>query len=270
MTKFKSILIGLILLAVTLLMAALAWLWQHNNKTINPLPIPTSKQELANPVADETNDSVLGDMVNSGIDSDNKVKDADMNTAHSQVSVCADDVLRAPLNTAVVNFERRYANLNVKVVYLPRHQMLEPKPLITGCDIDHQDIVLFSQSIPTALLESIKDATNQAENPASSPPAITADAVATDQQKPSETLANVRLFNYALKDKQRLEGALLSDKTAAISLRNYLLSSLGQDIFGRYGFDNIDGYNNQVDDLFNPKGNPPADTPDELIEKTLD
>ncbi|WP_261863316.1 hypothetical protein [Psychrobacter sp. JCM 18900] len=37
-------------------------------------------------------------------------------------------------------------------------------------------------------------------------------------------------FNYALKDEQALEGVILTDDTTAISFRNFLLSSTGQDI----------------------------------------
>lgn len=59
-------------------------------------------------------------------------------------------------------------------------------------------------------------------------------------------------FSYALRDKQTLEGVILTENTAAINFRNFLLSSTGQDILEKYDYYNIEGYKNSVDDLFNP------------------
>ena len=59
-------------------------------------------------------------------------------------------------------------------------------------------------------------------------------------------------FSYALRDKQALEGVILTENTAATNFRNFLLSSTGQDILEKYDYYNIEGYKNSVNDLFNP------------------
>ncbi|MDO5769155.1 MAG: hypothetical protein Q4P13_06590, partial [Psychrobacter sp.] len=150
MNKLKSILIGLILLTVTLLMAVLTWLWQHNIKNINPLPIPASPQDLIAPVASEANDSTLGNVIGDGVNT-NQTPNAD--NAGTQITICADDELRAPLNVVLVNFERRYPNLDAQVVYLKHSQMLSRQGLIKGCDMAQSDLLLFSQPIPPNLLK---------------------------------------------------------------------------------------------------------------------
>ena len=55
-----------------------------------------------------------------------------------------------------------------------------------------------------------------------------------------------------MKEKQALEGVILTENTAAINFRNFLLSSTGQDILEKYDYYNIEGYKNSVNDLFNP------------------
>ncbi|WP_250162537.1 hypothetical protein [Psychrobacter sp. WY6] len=44
----------------------------------------------------------------------------------------------------------------------------------------------------------------------------------------------------------------MTENTAAINFRNFLLSSTGQDILAKYDYYNIEGYKNSVNDLFNP------------------
>ena len=58
-----------------------------------------------------------------------------------------------------------------------------------------------------------------------------------------------------MKNSKSLEAVILSDKPIAISFRNFLVSSTGQDILRQYEFDSIDDYQNSVDDLFNPTSN---------------
>ena len=74
------------------------------------------------------------------------------------------------------------------------------------------------------------------------------DATQSDS-KEARTLSS---FNYAMKDEQPLQGVILTDDTVAISFRNFLLSSTGQTILEKYDYYNINGYENSVNDLFQP------------------
>ena len=93
-------------------------------------------------------------------------------------------------------------------------------------------------------------------------------ATAENDNKEARTLTS---FNYALKDKQELEGVILTDRTVAVSFRNFLLSSTGQGILEKYDYYNINGYENSVNDLFQPtsrakkaSGDNPVDVADAL------
>ena len=57
-------------------------------------------------------------------------------------------------------------------------------------------------------------------------------------------------FSYALKNKQAADGVILTQNPVAINFRNFLLSSTGQDILSRHDYENIDGYKNEMADLF--------------------
>ena len=244
--KFKSILIGIILFTVTALITILTWLWQHNAKNVNPLPIPSNELELTKPLPEDNENTLIA--TDQSIDANELV-----------IQVCASSQINEALETALVSFNQRYPRLQVNLTYSDSPQ------LINECPADEQDVLLFTHTLSTATLKKLTDATN-----ISSPAKQTTDNHAQSNETDSaasisETRSNVRPFNYALFDGQRLEGAILSDKPGAISFRNFLLSSIGQDIFVDHGYDNIEGYNNRVDNLFNTNTNPPADTPAEKI-----
>lgn len=227
MIKLKLILIGSVLVTVTLLTAIFAWLWQHNQKDINPLPFPSSKTPLPNSVAHD-------------MDEDRSTLPAD-NTL-SIIHLCAISDIKEPLEAALVGFSHRYPHLSVQVTYSP-HDSLNK-----DCPPEAQDIMLYSHPLSNETLQTLQHAINARNHPS------------------SETDALIRPFNYTLQNNQRFEGALLSNKASAISLRNFLISSIGQDIFIDHGYDNIEGYNNRVDDLFNSNSNKTNAAPDDSIE----
>ena len=59
-------------------------------------------------------------------------------------------------------------------------------------------------------------------------------------------------FGYALQGEQAVDGVVLTQNSAAINFRNFLLSSTGQDILSQHNYTNIDGYKNDMDNLFQP------------------
>ena len=59
-------------------------------------------------------------------------------------------------------------------------------------------------------------------------------------------------FGYALRGEQAVDGVVLTQNPAAINFRNFLLSSTGQDILSQHNYTNIDGYKNDMDNLFQP------------------
>jgi hypothetical protein len=222
MRRFKSILIGLILLIATTLMSLLSWMWQRNSHNINPLPIPANDIELSLPIEEDGAEQ----------------NGTSAQSATEQVLACADEQIQPALTEAIIKFERRYPKLNVKITYADSGRLLQ------DCEVDKQDMLLFARPISENTLATIEK-TTRTEKAAQQTAPPTTDA--------KDSKVDITPFTYTLKQEYRFEGALLTDSNPAVNLRNYLLSSVGQDTFIQFGYDSIDGYRNQVDDLFNPK-----------------
>ncbi|WP_131668903.1 hypothetical protein [Psychrobacter pygoscelis] len=227
MKKIKAILIGLILLTTTLLMAALSWMWQRNSLNVNPLPIPATSADLLA----AANDSFTSAKTVGLVTSDTQA--VTVNPTSSHIQLCADRSIQPALDALITSFKQRYTDLNVVATYT------NSAPISKDCAVHHQDILLFAQPITAQTLDRIQSIANKPND---------------DSQSLLAAESYVRPFSYSLQQKQRLMGVQLTDKPGAISLRNYLLSSMGQDIFVQFGYDNIDGYRNQVADLFNDSG----------------
>ena len=225
MKKIKAILIGLILLTTTLFMAALSWMWQRNSLNVNPLPIPATSADLLAAANDRFTSAETVGLVTSDTQA--------VNPTSSHIQLCADRSIQPALDALITSFEQHYTDLNVVVTYT------NSAPISKDCAVRHQDILLFAQPISAQTLDRIQSTANKPNN---------------DSQSLLAAKSYVRPFSYSLQQKQRLMGVQLTDKAGAISLRNYLLSSMGQDIFTKFGYDNIDGYRNQVADLFNDSG----------------
>lgn len=272
MKDYKLLLAGLILLLLAIFIALIAWLWTHNRKSIDPLPIMASENESAAAKGDKTAKTV----------------------PDSILYVRAAKSLQVPLDDIIVSFESRYPHIQVLASYVP------PNTLLTLLDNDinanndsdaafSTDVIIANDRLSAerlAQLQAKLTASQHQDNQskANANTIITEDetnsentdsknanseqATAENDNKEARTLTS---FNYALKDKQELEGVILTDRTVAVSFRNFLLSSTGQGILEKYDYYNINGYKNSVNDLFQPtsrakkaSGDNPVDVADAL------
>ena len=253
MKDYKLLLAGLILLLLAIFIALIAWLWTHNRKSIDPLPIMASENEPKAAKGDETAKTV----------------------PDSILYVRAAKSLQVPLDDIIVSFESRYPHIQVLASYVA------PNTLLTLLDNDinanndsdaafNTDIIIANDRLSAerlAQLQAKLTASQHQDNQskANANTVITEDetdsentdsenanseqAATENDNKEARTLTS---FNYALKDKQELEGVILTDRTVAVSFRNFLLSSTGQGILEKYDYYNINGYENSVNDLFQP------------------
>ena len=237
MRDYKLLLAGLILLLLIIFIAIFTWLWSSNRKNIDPLPIMANANEPSATTQDEVN--TLTD---------------------STLYIKAEEDLQAPLDDIIVSFESRYPHVQVVPSYVPASDLLtlsnanpsHDKRSELGTDID---IIIANDNLSAdrltplqAELKAAQDKINQDKANISNTDDKKVDAAETDNAE-ARTLNS---FSYALRDKQALEGVILTENTAAINFRNFLLSSTGQDILEKYDYYNIEGYKNSVNDLFNP------------------
>ncbi|MGP9692598.1 hypothetical protein ACT3S4_12355 [Psychrobacter sp. AOP30-A2-5] len=237
MRDYKLLLAGLILLLLIIFIAIFTWLWSSNRKNIDPLPIMANANESSATTQDEVN--TLTD---------------------STLYIKAEEDLQAPLDDIIVSFESRYPHVQVVPSYVPASDLLtlsnanpsHDKRSELGADID---MIIANDSLSAdrltplqAELKAAQDKINQDKANISNTDDKKVDAAETDNAE-ARTLNS---FSYALRDKQALEGVILTENTAAINFRNFLLSSTGQDILAKYDYYNIEGYKNSVNDLFNP------------------
>ncbi|MGA6101733.1 hypothetical protein ACPESL_06065 [Psychrobacter pocilloporae] len=272
MKDYKLLLAGLILLLLAIFIALIAWLWTHNRKSIDPLPIMASENESAAAKGDKTAKTV----------------------PDSILYVRAAKSLQVPLDDIIVSFESRYPHIQVLASYVP------PNTLLTLLDNDinanndsdaafSTDVIIANDRLSAERLAPLQAKLTASQHPnnqskANANTVITEDetnsenadsenanseqTTAENDNKEARTLTS---FNYALKDKQELEGVILTDRTVAVSFRNFLLSSTGQGILEKYDYYNINGYENRVNDLFQPtsrakkaSGDNPVDVADAL------
>lgn len=236
MNKLKSLLVGLILLTVTLLLAAFSWMWQHNSTSINPLPIPADSSDLS---LSANNQKAADGLI---------IADSPpVSALATLLQVCADRHIQPALDNIITKFERRYSHLNVLVTYTDK------SPSLQHCSANKPDMVLFAKPIATKTLASLQAGSNSLESGISNTSHSKTAPTGASNKIISDSAPLIQPFNYTLEQQQPFTGVLLTGETDAVSLRNYLLSSMSQDIFVQFGYDNIDGYDNQVDDLFNTK-----------------
>ena len=272
MKDYKLLLAGLILLLLAIFIALIAWLWTHNRKSIDPLPIMASDNKSAAAKGDETSKTV----------------------PDSVLYVRAAESLQVPLDDIIVSFESRYPHIQVLASYVPPNTLLalSNNNIVANNDSDaafNTDIIIANDRLSAerlAQLQAKLTASQHQDNQskANANTVITEDetdsentdsenanseqAATENDNKEARTLTS---FNYALKDKQELEGVILTDRTVAVSFRNFLLSSTGQGILEKYDYYNINGYKNSVNDLFQPtsrakkaSGDNPVDVADAL------
>lgn len=255
MKDYKLLLAGLILLLLIIFIAVFTWLWTSNRKNMDPLPIMASDNEPSTIAAE----------------------DEESDISNATLYLQAEESLQVPLDDVIVSFESRYPHVQVLANYVPSSTILE---LSSGLSNDDEsaslntgtDMIIANDSLSSerlkplqAQLKADQDHANQKardnqsstvdDNTVQNSTAADEDNTSHDNsatetdRKEARTLNS---FNYALKDEQALDGVILTDNTAAINFRNFLLSSAGQDILKKYDYYNIDGYKNSMDDLFSP------------------
>ena len=238
MRDYKLLLAGLILLLLIIFIAIFTWLWSSNRKNIDPLPIMANANEPSATTQDEVN--TLTD---------------------STLYIKAEEDLQAPLDDIIVSFESRYPHVQVVPSYVPASDLLT----LSNANPSHDerselDMIIANDSLSVdrltplqAELKAAQDKINQDKANISNTDDKKVDTAGTDAIETDNAEARtLNSFSYALRDKQALEGVILTENTAAINFRNFLLSSTGQDILEKYDYYNIEGYKNSVNDLFNP------------------
>ncbi len=150
-----------------------------------------------------------------------------------------DASLKPAMTEILSQFNHRYPKIKIITSYVSRDEVF---------NLDHQadgqpDIIITNQSLTQSQLNALQ---KQADNLAD---------LQTQHSVAKKNLSLLMPFSYAVKSQQSLEAIIITDNPVALQLRNFLLSSSGQDLLTQQGFEDIDGYKNQVDDLFNPKMN---------------
>lgn len=239
MKDYKLLIAGLILLLI-LCIALFTWLLVNNRKNTNPLPIMASENE-PKVIAED---------------------DSETPTSDSMLHIQAEKSLQEALDEVIVRFESRYPSIKVEANYVPSRTLLtlSDDPFSNEVNSDFivsTDMIISNSSLPKkqlaplqAELKAAQDKINQNKSDSSQTVEDSTDTkTADDNHTDTRTLNS---YSYALKGDQMLEGVILTDNTAAINFRNFLLSSAGQDILKKHDYNNIEGYKNSVNDLFSP------------------
>lgn len=246
MRDYKLLLAGLILLLLILFIAVFTWLWVHNRKNIDPLPIMANENDPTT-ITDDDDENTIAD-----------------NILYMQI----EENLQTPLKDIIVSFESRYPYIQVLANYVPSQTLLklsdttsnsnERADFAVGIDMIIANDSLSKERLAPlqAELKTAQDKLNQNQANVSNVDEnakdnTTKDTANSDKIGDTETRI-LNSFSYTLRDEQALEGVILTDNTAAVNFRNFLLSSAGQDMLKKHGYHNIEGYKNSVNDLFNP------------------
>ncbi|WP_296245587.1 MULTISPECIES: hypothetical protein [unclassified Psychrobacter] len=246
MRDYKLLLAGLILLLLVIFIGVFTWLWTSNRKNMDPLPI------MAN-----NNDSTAAE------DDENAI-------AKSTLHIQAEEELQAPLDALIASFQARYPGVQIMTNFVPAAALLtlsdshytdsnrtdnERSSFLVNTDLIIANGRLSKERL-APLQQQLQTAQNQRnqskiENEeANSNNDVNVDA--SQAKNDNSVTRSLVSFNYALQDTQAVDGVVLTQNPAATNFRNFLLSSTGQDILSQYDYDNIDGYKNDMADLFTP------------------
>jgi len=254
MKDYKLLLVGLISLLVAIFIALFTWLWTSNHKNTDPLPIMTSEKQPAPATNEESTDT----------------------SPESTLSIRAEQSLQVPIDDIIVSFESRYPHIQVLANYTPANTLLTISNDEHSDFIFDTDIIIANSKLSTERLSPLQDKLKTAQHSQNqtstdSVNSDTDDGKTDNSASTSKEARTLTSFNYALKDDQALEGVVLTHNPVAVSFRNFLLSSAGQTILEKYEYYNINGYENSVNDLFEPgsgsskaSGNNPVDVADAL------
>ena len=142
MKDYKILMIGILLLILIVLILLCAWLWSHNRKYINPVPViaDTSSNELS-------------------------AKDSET-IYNASVHIQADKALERILNDLIVHFESRYPSIQVTVDYMTKAALFS----VQTNDADSKDylvdtdIIMTNNSLAEVQIEHLQNIVNQAQD----------------------------------------------------------------------------------------------------------
>ncbi|TSB22228.1 hypothetical protein FOR85_10770 [Psychrobacter sp. YGAH215] len=253
MRDYKLLLAGLILLLLIIFIAIFTWLWTSNRKNMDPLPI------MAN-------------------NNDTSSADNDENTiAKSTLHIQAEDGLQAPLDAVIASFQARYPNMQILTNYVPSAALLtlsdndfadshrtdderasfliDTDLIIANGKLSKERLAPLQEQLKTAQdkhnQNKLNDSSAQVKKAEDGVDEADAE-VAAHAKSDNTNTRSLSSFGYALQGEQAVDGVVLTQNPAAINFRNFLLSSTGQDILSQHNYTNIDGYKNDMDNLFQP------------------
>lgn len=245
MKDYKLVLAGLIILLLVIFIAIFTWLWTSNRKNMDPLPIMSNESE-STPSEDD------GETV-----------------AKSSLHMQAEESLQVPLDEVIARFQLRYPNVEIMTSYVASAALLtlsdskavdsEPSTFIVDTDI-----IIANDSLSAERLAPLQEKLKIAQDKQNQSKAkkgmvedtIDADSSAEEVAAKGETdNTNTRSlvsFSYALQETKKVDGVILTQNPSALSFRNFLLSSTGQDILSGHDYESIDGYQSDMAKLFKP------------------
>lgn len=253
MRDYKLLLAGLILLLLIIFIAIFTWLWTSNRKNMDPLPI------MAN-------------------NNDTSSADNDENTiAKSTLHIQAEDGLQAPLDAVIASFQAHYPNMQILTNYVPSAALLtlsdndfadshrtdderasfliDTDLIIANGKLSKERLAPLQEQLKTAQdkhnQNKLNDSSTQVKKAEDGVDEADAE-VAAHAKSDNTNTRSLSSFGYALQGEQAVDGVVLTQNPAAINFRNFLLSSTGQDILSQHNYTNIDGYKNDMDNLFQP------------------
>lgn len=241
MRDYKLLLSGLILILLTIFAGVFTWLWTSNLKNTNPLPVMVN--EYSEVLAETADDS---DTI-----------------TNSTLHIQAADELKVALDNVIVHFESRYPRVQMTAHYVSADELLTLSNVSTPDNQSSRyivdiDLIIANNKLTRTQLTPLQTLLNDAQADFNERQLNSVVQVDDAESVEGATLwdttqaRNLTSFSYAIKDSQAVDGVILTDNPVAITFRNFLLSSTGQDILKKYSYDNIDGYKNSVADLFNP------------------
>lgn len=253
MRDYKLLLAGLILLLLIIFIAIFTWLWTSNRKNMDPLPI------MAN-------------------NNDTSSADNDENTiAKSTLHIQAEDGLQAPLDAVIASFQAHHPNMQILTNYVSSAALLtlsdndfadshrtdderasfliDTDLIIANGKLSKERLAPLQEQLKTAQdkhnQNKLNDSSTQVKKAEDGVDEADAE-VAAHAKSDNTNTRSLSSFGYALQGEQAVDGVVLTQNSAAINFRNFLLSSTGQDILSQHNYTNIDGYKNDMDNLFQP------------------
>lgn len=201
-----------------------------NIRAGDPLPIFSSQDIILESVANDSSEPL----------------DSDANKTNNIIHIQAAEPLQIPLDAVIIRFEARNPQTEVRARYVTVAASFDLE------STDNTDLLITDDRLNQERLALLQKMLNDQPMSAGLVDMQTDDSDNRIDARNSKTRL-LTSFSYAMKDSRIFDGVVLTDNPVAVNFRNFIVSSSGQDILRQYGFVNIEGYQNNVDDLFNPK-----------------